>query len=104
MHGLGILFFPRNGFFYGYFDKNKISGPGVLVENGFDIIAGFWSDGDTYGVSFSYKHSESKWIINEKSGDGDDIMKEIKDVENGYFLFFYGLFQIFLIIVIYFLF
>lgn len=78
MHGLGILFFPRNGYFYGYFEKNKISGPGVLCEIDGDMHAGFWQDSDINGVSFSFKHSENKWTINEKGADGIQKLIEHK--------------------------
>ena len=65
LHGLGLIFFPKNGFFYGFFEKNLLNGIGILKYGNNNMIVGNWKDSCYHGVIFKYNHSRNSWSIEE---------------------------------------
>lgn len=62
---MGALFFPRNGFFYGYFEKNLLHGIGILKYGNNNMVVGNWKESLFHGVIFKYNHSRNFWTIEE---------------------------------------
>lgn len=65
IHGLGIIFFPNGGYFYGTFNKNKMKGPGVLKYFNGEIICGSWKLSKMHGFVSRYDIFDNKWSYSE---------------------------------------
>ena len=65
IHGLGIIFFPNGGYFYGNFTKNKMKGPGILKYFNGEIICGYWKLSKMHGFVYRYDIFNNKWSYSE---------------------------------------
>ena len=65
IHGLGIIFFPNGGYFYGNFAKNKMKGPGILKYFKGDILCGYWKMSKLHGFIYRYDYFNNKWVHSE---------------------------------------
>lgn len=76
---MGIIFFPKNGLFYGNFAKNKINGLGIIAYSNEDLVIGYFDNGNLKGICFFYNASQNIWNIEEyESGF------KINDVKKNY--------------------